>query len=325
MNLNNFNNPLENQFTSGEGLDNQKKAQTFLGEEIKNINYEKISKIFKETDEIFSKIKEEIDQLKDKNITTYNKYKKTFSVDKEEGLTVGNIISARRWGVEVSLPKELEKSGDGKKIRNLMLEKKKENILFEKLNYELAKTMTEKTKHQDALKYKAYGKIAERSLVESKQFGITAEKIIIGFLEGLSIDRTDLGFNVLEANAYQDVQNKIDFIIFTKHKNRGVGVNREDVLKEEKSIGIQFTTNSKQREHKNDQINKAKERGVEVDDIVYVEIEQRVLQDAIQESKKQGKEIAGPWKFLPQEIRAQILKKLFSEILSEEQIKNLLG
>jgi hypothetical protein len=324
MNSNIFNKPPGAELMSVKELNNEIKAHAFLGEEIKNISVDSLSNIFKETYEESSKLKEEINKNEGKNIASYNKYKKSFKVGEEENVSMGNIVSAHRFGVEVVLPKELEQSGDGKKVRNLVLEKRINSFLFGKLNKELAKNLAEKTKLQDALKAKAYEQIYERSGIESKQFGVVAEQIIIGTLEGLVIDRPDLGFEIIEANAYQDVQNKIDFIINTKQKRRGVGINKnEEVSFEEKSIGIQFTTNKTKAEHKNDQINKAKERGVEVDDILYVELDNKILQEAVRKWENSGRSISGPWKFLPTEIQNTAMANLFKNILSEEQIKSI--
>lgn len=231
-------------------------------------------------------------------------------------------------GTNFVLDKDLEKFtkvSDVKnigKIKNLLSENKIKNILFAKLNKELAKNLSEKNKRIDLLKAEAYEKISERSGIENKQAGVMAEQMIIGVLEGLSIDRSDLGFNVLEANAYQDVNNKIDFIIETKQVKRGVGVETGDILKG-KSIGIQFTINSSKAEHKADQINKAKSRGLEVDDIIYVQLDSSVLREAVSKWEKSGKLISGPWKFLSPEIRIATLTNLFKDILSEEQIKSL--
>ena len=129
---------------------------------------------------------------------------------------------------------------------------------------------------------------------------------------------------MLKSNAYQDVQNKIDFIINTKQKRRGVGVNRDEVSFEEKSIGIQFTTNISKAEHKTDQINKAKERGVEVDDIVYVQIDNKILQEAVKKWEANNKPISGPLNFLSAEVRTSMLKNLFKGLLNEDQEKSLL-
>jgi len=297
-------------------------AHSFLGEEIEIIDQENFSKIIEESEKQFELEKNNVIE-NSKNIN-YDKYHNTFDVGKEKNVSMGSVVGARRWGIDVALNEELKQSGSGKKVCKIILENEQKSFLFKKLNKELAQNLAQKTKHQDVLKSKAYEQIAERSEIESRQFGVAAEKIIIGVLEGLAIDRSDLGFSVLEANAFQDVENKIDFILVTKKKKRGVGVNREEVIFEEKSIGIQFTTNVTKFEHKTDQINKAKERGVEVDDIVYIEIDKGVLQEAINKWKDAKKPISGPWNFLPLGIRTKVFTNLFSEILSEEQQKSLL-
>jgi len=259
----------------------------------------------------------------DKHLATYDRRKKSFEVG-GENVSMGDIVSSRRMGIDIELTESAEKSGDEKKISKLIQDKKMQDLLFGKLNKELAKNLSEKTKLQDMLKAKAYEQIYERSGMESKQFGVIAEQIIIGVLEGMAIDRPDLGFSVLEANAYQDVQNKIDFIISTKQKRRGVGIDRNGITFEEKSIGIQFTTNTLKAEHKADQILKAKEKGVEVDDIIYVDLDNKILQKAVKDWENKKKPAPGPWKFLPPEIRTQVVTNLFKGILSEEQIKSLL-
>lgn len=301
-------------------------ADNFLGEEKKYIDRKIFSQIISETEIEKNKIEKEISENKNGKEVSFDKYKKAFRIKGENEVLMGEIISARRFGSEVFLSEDLEKFGDGKKIRKIMLEKKVSDFLYGKLNKELAKNLSEEIKNQDLLKAKAYEKIAERSGVENKQAGVMAEQMIIGVLEGLSIDRSDLGFDVLEANAYQDVNNKIDFIIETKKAKRGVGVNREGENTQEfkgKSIGIQFTINSSKAEHKADQIAKAKERGLEVDDIIYVQLDSRILHEAVLKWEKAGKPISGPWKFLSPEVRILTLINLFKDILSEEQIKSL--
>jgi len=119
------------------------------------------------------------------------------------------------------------------------------------------------------------------------------------------------------------MNNKIDFIIHSKEKAKGVGINRLETEFKEKSIGIQFTINKNVISHKTDQILKAKERGVKVDDIIYVDLDGRILQKAIIEWEKVEKPIAGPWKFLPPEIKKGVLENLLGEVLTEEQKNSL--
>lgn len=285
---------------------------------------EKISNIVSEVEKDELNIKREIENTDSKRIATYDRRAGEFAVGNEEKVSMGNIIASRHWGINVALPETLDESGIGKKLRKMALEKKIGDALCEKLNGELAEKLSEKTRREDLLKSEAYKKIAERSGKESKQLGVQAEHIITGVVEAISIDRQDLGISITPANAYQDVQNKIDFIIATKQKRRSVGVNKEDITYEEKHIGVQFTINSSKAEHKADQINKAKERGVDVDDIIYLEIEKDTLRKAIEKWDGANKPISGPWKFLSKEIREITIKKLFDGILTEEQEKSLL-
>lgn len=296
-------NPITNTSQeSGTWNDLNEKADSFLGEERIFIKPEIITSIINE-------VSIEIDNIR-KNITCgsersviYNKYDKPFIVGNEKKVSMGEIIASRRWGVNPNLPENLEASGDGKRVRKLMTEIIVKDHLSQKLNKVLATNLSELTKKDDARKAEGYQEIAKRSGVESKQTGIFAEQIIIGVLEGISIDRPDLGFEILEANAYQDMNNKIDFIIHSKEKVKGVGINRLEKEFQEKSIGIQFTINKNVISHKADQILKAKERGVKVDDIIYVDLDIRILQKAITEWEKAKRPIAGPWKFLPPEIK----------------------
>jgi hypothetical protein len=304
----------------------EREALNFLGQQQGSLKKEDVEETIKEMVDLEPVIKEGFEIKKDKT-ANYDKYKKTFSVGEEKEVGLGDIVSARRWGIEVSLPKDLENSGDGKKVRKLMFEAKAKDALFHKLNKKLATELSLKTQRQDALLSRAYSKIAERlseeNQPENKQTGVFAEQIIIGVLEGLSINHPQLGFTVTESNAYEDVQDKIDFIISTKQKKRGVGVNREDINQENKIIGIQLTTNISANEHKQEQIARAKVRGVEVDDIVYVEIKKDLLEKAIRQWEDSGKKISGPWVYLSEEVRTKTISSLLSGILDDEQERML--
>jgi len=330
MNIENFDPKIETKdnLESGNHFSSllERGAKEFLGEESDFLNKEEIKEIIDEVSGQESKIKEDFETKKGR-FANYDKYRKSFSVGEEKEVSLGDIISSRRWGVDISLPKELENSGDGKKVRRLALEAKAKDLLFQKLNKQLATKLSEKTEKKDALLSKAYSKIRERAdnenQIENKQTGVFAEQIIIGVLEGLSINHPGLGFTVMESNAYQDVQDKIDFIISTKQKKRGVGVNREDVDQENKTIGIQLTTNTSASEHKNDQIAKSKMRGIEVDDIVYVEIKKDILEKAIRQWEGSGKKISGPWAYLPEDVKTKTITNLLGGVLNEEQEKVL--
>lgn len=299
----------------------KERATSFLGEENIYIEQKIVSEIINETSKEIEQIKENMEKGTG---VTYDKYKNGFNVGNENGISIGKIVSSRRWRIDLSLPENLEKSGDGKKVRKLMTEAILKDHLFKKLNKVLALNLFESTKKKDASISKGYDEIAKRSDLESKQLGIFAEQIIIGVLEGISIDHSDLGFDIIEANAYQDMNNKIDFIIHAKEKRKGVGINRLETEFKEKSIGIQFTTNKEAFSRKADQISTVKERGgISVDDIIYVDLDKKILQKAVTEWENSNRPIYGPWKFLSSQIKKEILENLLNDVLNDEQKKAL--
>ena len=143
------------------------------------------------------------------------------------------------------------------------------------------------------------------------------EKLVGVFGENVKI-------KVLPANAYEDVENKIDFIIETTQKKRGAGIETKDLEPEHKSVGIQFTINTNKKSFKEGQISKAKERGVHVDDIVYVDIDMNILLEAMKKWEKSGKPISGPWNYLPKETKIGAIKGLFHSVLTTEQEESLI-
>lgn len=298
-------------------------AEDFLSEAEGFISEETLAHIIEKSKVTEEKVRKDMDSGNYSQTAMYDKYKKSFFVGNEHA-TIGEIVAARHMGININLPENLEISGDGKKIRRLMVEHRTNDVLYESLNKELASVLAETVRREDILKSKAYEAIALRSGTESAHIGVVAEHIMIGLAEKISIDRPDLGMRVLPANAYQDVEEKIDFIIATSHKKRGAQIDSKELSEEDRVIGIQFTVNTPKKEHKLEQIAKSKERGVHVDDIVYVAIEKEVLQKAIKEWEKAGKPIAGPWSYLSKDIQHLTLRGLFGGVLTEEQERSLL-
>ncbi|MDB4984152.1 MAG: hypothetical protein JWM20_331 [Patescibacteria group bacterium] len=299
-------------------------AYEFLGDAIEHLHEDQIAAIVERAKSSQSEILESIKTPSEhsRNVS-YDKFKKRFSVAGEEGVTMGQIIAARHMGMDVTIPEEVDQSGDGKKLRRILAEKISQDRIANDANRELGTVLSEKAKMRDMMKSEAYRKIAERSGVESEQLGVKAEQIVMGALETIAIDRPDLGLSIASANAYQDVEEKIDFIISTKQKKRGIGIEKDEVSFDEKHIGIQFTINTSKREHKEDQIKKAKARGMDVDDILYVAIDMKILSLAISSWKKDGKSIKGPWSYLPESVRKAAIANLFDSVLTQDQVRGL--
>ncbi len=299
-------------------------SKNYLSKEEELFPKNKIVELRREIVEEILKEEELKENKTNQNVITYDKYKKSFFLNQKH-ITVGEIVSFIKFDTDFSFHESALSSGEGKRLIRILKDKKISDKVSQKYGKEMSHILKEEFKDKDLLKSKAYEEIEKRSLENKNQFGIKAEQIFINLLESLSIDRPDLGFSVYEANPFQDVENKIDFIIERKNKRKGVGI--EESKKENlKTIGIQFTTATSKREHKLDQISKAKNRikgSEELDDIIYIEIDSEILRKAINDCERSNNKFTNPIKFLPESIKKQISENLFKEILSAEEIKSL--
>jgi hypothetical protein len=296
-------------------------SRLFLGEQEEIIASDTLTRIVGKIGT--ERVLENVESIEGKTAVAYDKYKKSFVVGGEKA-SMGQIVAARHLGIDIGLPLNEKASGDEKKLKKLLIERTTNDALYGELNRELASALAVKMLREDMFVAKAYEAIAKRSDAENTQPGIFAENIMIGVAESIAIDRPDLGITVIPANAYQDVHDKIDFIVATSTKRRGVGVDAKALPDESRSVGVQFTINTSKAAHKAEQIAKAKERGVHVDDIVYVAIESSLLRQAIKKWENAGKPISGPWAHLSSDIRAATLKGIFGGVLSDDQEKSLL-
>lgn len=253
----------------------------------------------------------------EENVISYNKYKKSFYIGNEQ-VTLGEVIASRHFGAKVAIEKGTVETFEGKRLRKMYTEKIGEDAYQNHTNKILAEKLTEETRKKDMLMSMAYQKIAERTGENNEQMGVLAETMMQGVMEMIAIDRPDLHLVAHGANAYQDVAEKIDFIIATKAKKRGVGVGSTQDVPEEKHFGIQFTINTNKEAHKKEQIEKAKTIS-DVDDILYVDLDAGTFKKAVEDWKKEGKDIRGPWKHLPKETKAKVLQALLHTVISEEE------
>ena len=306
----------------------ERMAQEFLGHQQEFVSNAEYEQIINQVSQDFENMLVELEMVTlEKKVVTYDKFKKSFLVNNEI-VTAGQIIAARHLDTDIVLPKELDQSGLGKKLRKTYIEKITQDQVCIQLNHVLAKNLADVYQSKDLFKAKAYEKIAERSTTESvqEQIGVIAESVMQGFAEIVAVDRPDLGISVAPANAYQDVAEKVDFIVTTKTKKRGAGIEVVDPLIEERHIGIQFTVNTseKSREHKHDQIEKAKARGTDLDDIVYFAFDMKTLQQAINAWEQSGKPLSGVWNKLSKNAQVEAMRGLFETLLSDEQEASLI-
>lgn len=246
----------------------------------------------------------------------YNHHKSEFSGNGKK-VSKGEIIASRHFGFSFdtqNLGTSFEEKTVSKNYNYFNLR----DIYLNKINQKLVALLYEENKNKDSMKAEAYKATFERinrlDNTEEKQLGFFAEQLMIATFERLSIDRKDeLGIDIYPANAYQDVNDKIDFVISSKNKSRGIGT----------TIGIQFTINQSAKEHKQEQISKAKFRNYEVDDILLVIMDQKFLAKAKKDWEDNGKDIAGPWKYLPKDVREKILQSVLKSLVEEKVIDSI--
>lgn len=253
---------------------------------------------------------------------SYDSFHESFTVKYEQGISLGTLIASRHLGINLTMNDVLDRYEGGRRAVSTMKQKLVEDHVSQSINKKLAEHLARETAQKDALLSKAYSKIAERSELTSEQLGVRAEQLVIGKMEAIAIDHPEFGLSVSPANAFQDVGEKIDFVLSTQTKKRGVGVEEGD-LSEEKHIGIQFTINTLKKEHKTAQINSSKKRGTEMDDILLVTIDMSLFEQAIKDWEQQKKPLCGPWNYLPENVQHQALNELLKSLLSDEQIKQL--
>lgn len=298
-----------------------------------------IFKIQKQKIEKFRKFRKWLDETRESR-DTYDDTKKNpdkpvVSLSKEGTLTIsykdgsykiasmGEIMTDMEWGQNYAF----DKSIDIHDIREYHLAQLKKE-LRDKLDSQIIEAEIS-NKYVDTMKQIAYKQIKERLGSDSAQMektGVVAEKMVSTFLEQLSVDCPDADFSITPADAYQDVNDKIDFIIRRKEHRHGAKIEESEIESEisSKTIGIQFTTAEGKISHKEDQLEKAKKFNKEVDDIVLVTIP---MSEATYLYKKwlDKKDPGGPIKYWNKNTKINIFKAVMQNVLTKEEIDDFCG
>lgn len=307
-----------------DSLLKQESGKYYGNEEEKLKNEEYIYRLQKEKLEKLKKFKKFLESTRKEGGFSFglreNKNPKvrkvSFKNDKffvgNEKVSLSEIMTDKEWGIEYTF----DESVNIHDIRKYYLDEIK-STLGESLDKQI---ISQETANGliDTGKKSAYLKIEENMNTQSKQEGIVAEKMVKNFLKKLSIDNSSL-FEIIDSDVYQDVEQKIDFIIHTKgdnKKNRGVGVSEN-----EKLIGIQFTINESATKHKEDQINKVKKNRMDrsLDDIILITMPKSKASELYKtwlENKKSG----GPDKLWDKETKETLFKNIMNNILPQSQI-----
>lgn len=236
----------------------------------------------------------------------------------EEECTMAELLTDLEWGISYNL--------DGaapRHIKKLYYLEHARAAIAELLDQQIIANETGSA-YSDEFKKDAYRKIRAP---ERQQAGSIAEKMVRNFLRKITIDFNDdnrlAEFEVIKADAYQDVDKKIDFIIKRKAKQRGVEVEAAD-----SKLGIQFTIDQRPEtiEHKGKQVSKAKQHLKPedmIDDIILVSLSMKNIMENYN-SWNRDKSPGGPDKLWSAEEKGNIFQNLMKGILTPDEIGSYL-
>jgi hypothetical protein len=220
-------------------------------------------------------------------------------------LTAGEILTDGEWGLKYQLDPETTP----RLLRKEFLIRQAKRQLMELADQQI---IAQETTRRDIepLKREAYSRSAEDKREKKFVSGWVAEKMVKNLLTKLAIDE-GLDIEVLDTDIYQDVDQKIDFIVRRKTRNRGVEV---ETLPMTERLGIQFTTDPRPetRNRKLRQIERSKRelnKTDKIDDIVLVRVQFGYVSE-LWERWNKTQAPGGPDKLLDPEIKKQIVDQL---------------
>jgi len=236
------------------------------------------------------------------------------SGDKKIAVTFGQIMADLDWYIEYQL--------DPQSVPYIL----RKQYLVERAKCRIKELLDEQiTVHEsdseklDPFKRSAYAGLLREYRGGRETRGHLAEKMVRNFLAKLATD-LNLDFEIMGADAHQDVEDKIDFVIRRRQIGRGVRVEETT-----ENIGIQFTIDMREETEmkKRRQIEMVKRWGSELDlqDLVLVRMDlNNLVTPAIREWEK-TRPPGGPDNFLPLEIRKEIFYQLLSQIFEPTEIQ----
>lgn len=256
----------------------------------------------------------------DERLATYNGSEFIYEDDKGQswGATFGEIMTDMEWGVSYHLDKD---SVPLHLMKQYILEKTKKK-LADLLDRQIMFNEVESTTTH-WMKREAYLSIYNRKESgESKErWGFVSEIIVKNFLKKMSTD-FDLPFTIKDADVYQDVEQKIDFIIHREKRSRGVGVKSDE---EAKDVGIQFTVNDSARSHKEEQIKRSlfqlKRKKSQVQDIALVVFPLDMAMNLkYQWEEVAGRPAGGPDRYLDRDTAYYLFSSLLHDVFEPDEI-----
>lgn len=295
-------------------------------------NYPKINKFDSNFEKEINNLKNEISKIKKGEISKENLTQIKYDLNQKspyflnskkekEYLSIGEINSGVIWknNYYLSFDSFRENKEEGVYQYEEYLKLYTEQKTLEILNKYIYEEELKENYNKDLFKKNAY----ENSLKESNRnfsemrSGKLAEKLVQSFLIRIFAENKEIDAQINEVNIYQDVENKIDFIIKTKTHKRGVGID-SDEIDEEKIRKIQFTINSStlSSELKNKQLEN-------LNDVILVKIPEFEVGKIMKNWKERRESRINPDKFIDKETKTIILENILKGFIEEEKLDKI--
>ncbi|MFA6099770.1 MAG: hypothetical protein WC750_02705 [Patescibacteria group bacterium] len=283
---------------------------------------ETIFKLQKRKQKIMARLKEqlaEIDNPFEKEATVEGANRITYKDGQlscgEQEITLGELLTDGEWGLDY----HLDPASVPRVIRKKYFIEQARREIMELLDRQIA---TNESQSESVHEFKKEAYIRMVSQENQDQTGVYAEKMVKCLLKKIAIDQ-DLDIEIIDADAYQDMELKIDFIIKRKMAARGVNVETND----EDRIGIQFTSTDEPRivEKKEHQISKAKRQlrpEERIRDIALVSIPMREVKNMVRDWNRR-KSPGGPDKLWKTSTKAEIFSKVMRGFLTANEIESV--
>lgn len=240
-----------------------------------------------------------------------------WKIGKEERpVSLGEIMTDGDWGINyhldpASVPRNVRKQFLVETARRELGSCLDEQICINEMSSALVDDKKQQAYHRIYEEHQA-GKI-------DRHTGLIAERMVCNFLKKITYD-FEVDFKINHADAYQDVNQKIDFIISRQTHKRGVRVETE----EQKTMGIQFTINSDQAvtEHKEQQVSRANRKLTSqdhIDSIVLVSLPMENIRknfEAWQKTRAAG----GPDKLWSSAEKQTVFRGVMAGFLTEAEL-----
>jgi hypothetical protein len=232
-------------------------------------------------------------------------------------VTRGDLMVDGNWGVNYNLDHETVPRAVRKRFIVEQARRELQNVLD-------AQIITAETTSVriDNKMVGAYEALRQTHPEGREKYGHIAERMVRTFLEKLTYNYPKLDFTIERADAHQDAEEKIDFLIHRKIRNRGVKVDLPPEGK--KDEGIQFTTNEspEAQEYKRNQLDRVRDqvkREEHIDDLVLVTLPMREFAD-VYTAWAQHKTPGGPEQMWDGQTKERIFRGLLKGFLKDEEL-----